>query len=206
LQHFGFDAQQASTNTEISYYTLMTRKRREILTQAEQERLADISAFRWMQRASLLLQEIKRSGVASIAANESRPAILAIGESLREFEPHVFINGRTPIHWDLHGYLHIAMRHVKEMQIGQFKGKTPFPYRADDLKTLIDKVLGQIDGVIRAHYSKPPPVGNFGRHGKMAVYFNGDYYVVKIDPNGRLLTIYVCGSSTQSAPRVSFLR
>jgi hypothetical protein len=193
LEHFGFDAQQASANREISYHTLRTRQRRRTLEPSQEERLKDIHALRQIERAVSLLKEIERSGVTVASAEDSRSAIAAISESIKDFEPHVFINGKTPIYWDLDGYLHIAMRHVKEMQLGSFKSKTPFPYRADDLKTLIDKVLGQIEEEIRAHFSTPLPASDFRRNGRMAVYFNGDYYTVRIDPQGRLVTIYVCG-------------
>jgi hypothetical protein len=200
LEHFGFDVQQASANREISYHTLRTRQRRGTLSSSEQERLSDLCALRRLERATLLLKEIARSGITAASVGESQSALTAIVESIEGFEPHVFVNGKTPVHWDLEGYLHIAMRHVKDLQIGKFKDKTPFPYRADDLKTLIDKVLGQIEGEIHAHYSKPPPIGAFRRNGRMAVYFNGDYYTVRIDPEGRLVTIHVCGERDKERP------
>jgi hypothetical protein len=95
------------------------------------------------------------------------------------------------VYWDLSGYLHIALRHVKEMQIGSFKGKTAFPYRLTELETLVERVLEQIEDEIYAHFGKPVPHGEFRRIGKWAVFFNGDHYALRIDPSGRLTTFYV---------------
>jgi hypothetical protein len=191
LKQLGFDVTQASGNAEIAYHTLVTLQRRGTLTDAQAESLRGISAIRQMKRLQALLSEIKRSGVNSSSLKNELSAVRAIQVSMETFESHVLINGKKQVYWDLEGYLHIAMRHVREMQLGCFRGKTPFPYRAADLETLVEQVLGQIDGEIHQHFAKPPPITSFGRHGKVAVYFNGDYFNVKIDPDGRLVSFHV---------------
>ncbi len=191
LRHFGFDVTQASTNVEIAFHTLMVRQRRGTLTDGQAEALRDIRAIRQLKRLQALLSEMKRSGVDATSLKDDLSAVRAIQESMESFEPHVLVNGKKQVYWDLEGYLHIAMRHVREMQLGSFKGKTPFPYRVTDLQTLVEKVLGQVTEEIHQHFAKPPPFTSFGRHGKMAVYFNGDHFNVKIDADGRLVSFHV---------------
>jgi tRNA U54 and U55 pseudouridine synthase Pus10 len=63
------------------------------------------------------------------------------------------------IFWDIDSYLNIVMRHVKQLQIGRFKNKSPFPYKFEDLQNLIEKVLGKIEDEIKRHFDeKPGPV------------------------------------------------
>lgn len=191
LKHFGFDTARASASTEVAYHTLMTRQRRGTLSEVQATTLRDIRAMRLIQRLKAFLAEMQRSGVSAAALKDDASAVRAIQESIDDFEPHVLLSGKKQIYWDIEGYLHIAMRHAREMQLGSFKSKTPFPYRAADLETLVEQVLGQIEGEIHQHFNRPPPVPSFGRHGKMAVYFNGDYFCIKIDPQGRLVSFYV---------------
>jgi hypothetical protein len=191
LKRFGYDAASASASDEIAYQTLKTKQRRKKASGSELDCLRDLEAVRIMSRAALLLEEVKRSGVNVKELNKDLPQLAAIQESLKDFEPHVLVNGRKQVYWDLRGYLHIALRHLKEMQIGAFKGKTPFPYRATELETLAEKVLGLISDEIHRHFLKPLPHGEFRRTGRWAVYFNGDHYALRIDGNGRLVMFHV---------------
>ena len=193
LNHFGFKAETASNNNEINYYRLMTIKRRSSLTSKQAERLAVLQLLRSMRRVQCLIAEVKRSGLTDRRFVEHRQQLEAISESIKDFEPHVLLNGKTQIYWDLEGYLHVALRHVKEMQVGSFQRKTPFPYRHEELKVLVEQVLAQIKQEIREHFDRPANNSPFTRHGRMAVYFNDDYYHLRIDPTGRLESFHVVG-------------
>ena len=81
------------------------------------------------------------------------------------------------------------MRHIKEYQLGNFKEKTPFPYKASDLKRLIEKVLDCVQDEFEVHKSERPD-SYFTRRGSMAVVFNGNHYNLTIDPRGRLDQFY----------------
>ena len=98
------------------------------------------------------------------------------------------------IFWDIDSYLHIVMRHVKQLQIGRFKNKSPFPYKFEDLQNLIEKVLGKIEDEIKRHFDEKPGK-EFKRVGKMSVLFNCDYYCLQIDSEGRLVNLYVTTGS-----------
>ena len=110
--------------------------------------------------------------------------------SLSEFEPSILLYGKRQIFWDVASYLHIVLRHVRQLQIGHFKHKTPFPYKCEDVQNLIEKVLGTIEGEIKRHFEEK--LGrDFKKVGRMSVLFNGDYYCLQIDKDGRLVTLYV---------------
>lgn len=103
------------------------------------------------------------------------------------------MHGKKQVYWDLDSYIHIALRHLKDHQLGSFSSKTPFPYRSDDLKILIEKVLSRIKEEIR-QYLMASPESDFTRHGKMAVFYNGDHYNLRINPEGRLTQFHMVGS------------
>lgn len=193
LRQFGFTPKQASASVEIGFHTLMTRKRRGVLTDTQAETLKELTAIRWVDRTQMLVREIERSGVSASALKADAEALAAIQDSIEHFEPHVLVAGKKQIYWELGGYLHIAMRHVKEMQLGPYKGKTPFPYKAADLEALVEQVLGQVQGEIREHFEASPPHKDFSRHGRMAVFFNGDYFHLKIDAKRRLVQFHAIG-------------
>jgi hypothetical protein len=193
LSQFGFTPEQASASVEIAFHTLMTTKRRGVLTDTQVGMLRDLTAIRQIGRIQMLLREIKRSAVSAAALRADAEALTAIQSSIEHFEPHVLLASKNQIYWDLEGYLHIAMGHVKEMQVGSYKGKTPFPYKAADLETLVEQVLRQVEDEIRSHFEASPPYKNFGRHGRMAVFFNGDYFHLKIDAEGRLVQFHAIG-------------
>jgi hypothetical protein len=191
LTQFGFDVASASANTEVGYHALMTKKRHRTISEVELDSLRELEAIRWMKRASLLLKEIERSGVRVTELKDDQARLGVIQKSVEKFEPHVLLHGKKQIYWELAGYLHIALRHVREMQVGLFKGKTPFPYGATDLEILVERVLAQVAEEIRTHYEKARPRSAFSRHGKMSIYFNGDFFSLKIDEGGRLVSFYV---------------
>jgi hypothetical protein len=62
-------------------------------------------------------------------------------------------------------------------------------YELEDLKDLIEKVLGRVHKEIELHFlgSATP----FVRSGSMAIPFNGDRFIVRIDPDGRLTQFYI---------------
>jgi hypothetical protein len=84
----------------------------------------------------------------------------------------------------------IYARHVTETLISdKYSGKTVFQYKFDDIMTLISSVLASISEDIQTHF-KSDPDKPFGRRGKRSVYYDGHYYRVEIDTNGRLETFH----------------
>jgi hypothetical protein len=192
LNLLGFEPEDARNNLNICYHRYKTRERRGTISEEEKAKLADLEFIRWSNTMIKFLGEIKKSGVSSKGLLGNEPVIRTILSSLSRFEPDILLYGKKQVYWDIDSYLHITMRHVKQLQLGHFKDRTPFPYRFEDLETLIHQVLGTIEHEIERHFSEKPGK-NFLRLGKMSVFFNGDYYCLQINKEGRLVTLYVNG-------------
>ena len=191
LETFGFDASSAAADPVVSYSRLKTKAKRTDLSPTEKEQLRNLEAIRLCDRLRLLGAELLRSGATADELRADGGRLNAIQSALMNFEPQVLLLGKKQVYWDLESYFHIVLRHVKELQLGQFKAKTAFPYQVAELKTLVEKVLSQIEAEIARHFEQPPPHNQFIRQGRMSVLFNGDYFTVRINEAGRLVTIYV---------------
>lgn len=189
LNHLGYNPETVHECTNIMYHFLKTKKRRNTLSEEDESTLSYLEVIRWSENYRKLLKEIKKSGVDTDELSKSRDIIETIISSLKDFEPDILLHGKKQVFWDVESYLHIVLRHVKQLQIGRFKEKTPFTYKFGDLEMLIMKVLGSVEDEIRRHL-KEKPGKDFTRHGKMSVLFNKDYYSFKIDKQGRLEAFY----------------
>jgi hypothetical protein len=112
--------------------------------------------------------------------------LLAVAGS---FKDEVLLIGKKPIWWDIERFLHIMIRHASDLQIGEYVKKTEFQYNYQDIRELIKNVLNSAEEDIEEEF-KANPNRNYNRQGKRAVYYNGNYYKVEIEPSGRLLTFH----------------
>jgi hypothetical protein len=192
LDYLGFDVEKVQASNNIWYHIYKTKERRKKISEEEKLKLADLEFIRRSEHFIKLFNEIKKGGVNSEELSRSGPVFETIMSSISNFEPSILLYGKKQIFWDVDSYLHIVLRHVKQLQVGHFKTKTPFPYKFEDLKNLIEKVLGTIEGEIKRHFEEKPGKA-FKRVGKMSVLFNRDYYCLQIDEEGRLVTLYVNG-------------
>jgi hypothetical protein len=192
LDYLGFDVEKVQASTRIWYHLYKTKERRKKISEEEKSRLTDLEIIRMSEILTKLFSEIKRSGVNPEELTRSGPIFETIISSISKFEPSILLYGERPIFWDMDSYLHIVLRHVKQLQLGHFKKKSPFPYKFEDLADLIEQVLRTIEREIRRHFAEK--IGkDFRRVGKMSVLFNGDYYCLQINKEGKLVTLYVNG-------------
>lgn len=105
------------------------------------------------------------------------------------FEDEVLLSWSKSIWWDLERFLHIIIRHTSDLQNGKYKEKTTFQYEFPNIRELIKSVIISVEKEIEEEF-KANPNKNFKRQGKRAIYFNGNYYRVEIEPSGRLLTFH----------------
>ena len=159
-------------------------------TDEEKEKLKDLKFIFFVDNLKLFLEEIIKYKVNMTELKQKAEILKTLILELEKFEPHILLYGKKQIYWDIQSYLHIVLRHVKQLQIGTFKAKSSFPYKHKDLEVLIEQVLGRIADEIRNHFEKYPE-REFRRGGKMSVLFNNDYYSINIDRNGRLTNIYI---------------
>ena len=193
LTFLGFDLKNVQSSLNIWYHIYKTKERRGKISEDEKTKLKDIEFIRQSHNIMKLFSEIKKCNIKSDELSKERVILESIMTSLSKFEPNILLYGKKQVFWDIDSYLHIVMRHAKQFQIGHFKSKTPFPYKFEDLETLIEQVLSSIDDEVKRHFAENTGK-DFKRVGKMSVLFNGDYYSMQIDRGGRLVNFYVTGS------------
>lgn len=133
---------------------------------------------------------IRNAGInpAKISDEESLLISNALEMSMN-FHPKILLYGENNIFWDEESYLHIILRHGREFTEKAHRSKSKFSYAAKDIEDLIEGVLDKIKTEIEANFSKLP-YSDFRREYAMAVEFNGDYYNLRINSDGRLETFY----------------
>jgi hypothetical protein len=186
----GYNKEKVINCKNIWYHAYLTKKRRKTITDEEKEKLKDLKFIFFVDNLKLFLEEIIKCKVNMTELQQKAEILKTLMLELEKFEPHILLYGKKQIYWDIQSYLHIVLRHVKQLQIGTFKAKSSFPYKHKDLEVLIEQVLGRIEDEIRNHFEKNPE-REFRRAGKMSVLFNNDYYSINIDRNGRLTNIYI---------------
>lgn len=158
------------------------------LTAIEYKEYTKVIKLRWTNNIDVLEKEIQRSGnnLKSLPI-EMQMKLITLSCM---FKNEILLMWKKPIWWDIERFLHIYLRHIAELQPdGKFKNKTNFQYEYKDIRYLICHVIGSVTNDIEEEF-KANPSKNFNRQGKRAVYYNGNYYKVEIEPSGRLLTFH----------------
>lgn len=107
-------------------------------------------------------------------------------------ERRLNVLGKYPIYIDLHSYLHIYMRHVEGFYVSKlFEHKDNFQWGEQDVFSVMERVVEYIDNEYQT-FRKESPTKKFSKYGRESVYFEGDYYTLHIEPNGRIGTFYKC--------------
>lgn len=194
LNHFGFDKDSAASNMNIRYHWYKVKERRGTLSEDQKKQLSEIQNIRDMDGIIALGKELIACGVNEQELVGRTDTLQELANSVTSFKPSILLHGKKQVYWDLDSYVHIVMRHVKDYQLGKYKEKTPFPYKVEDLKMLIEKVLGRIENEYKLHASQKPN-SVFLRQGTRAVAFNGDHYDVRISSDGRLMQFNARGKN-----------
>lgn len=185
LEHFGFTLDDVSKDMNVWYHFYQTKERRNALLEADKQKYIEIQEILNTEKFNKIMRELLESGVKAEVLKNTGKILPEIINSCLSFKPSILLHGKKQIYWNLDSFIHILMRHVKDYQLGNFKKKTPFSYKEKDLKDLIEKVLACVKEEYKEHILKKPG-SLFSRQGRWAVLFNGDYYNLRIEPDGRL--------------------
>jgi hypothetical protein len=193
LNALGFSLEQAKIDHAIWYQTYKSLERQGKITLERVETFNEMKLLESLTRLNALVSEIKISGAFELTEINENEQFKKICEQTFKFTPSILMHGKQQVFWDLQSYLHIALRHVQEFQLGRFKEKTPFVYKANDIASLLEKVLRCVEEDLRA-YLLEKPKNTFKRHGSMAIEFNGDFYNISIEPSGRVEQFHMIGN------------
>ena len=190
LKHLGFDEHDLKDNLNIWNQLYQVKERRGQLSELDEKNYREVKSILSLEKMIKAVKELAISGLGNCEGESEKIILREIFESIKAFSPSILLHGENQVYWDVDSYIHIALRHVKDYQVGNYKDKTPFPYKVGDLKSLIEKVLQRVEDELEQHLSQES--GNdFTRHGKMAIFYNGDYYHLRINAEGRLTQFHV---------------
>jgi len=152
---------------------------------------AKLIVERYDEREKLIKLEMERAGGKIEAiAEKYGDEIKNLKNAAHSFDEDIILFGKKLIYLDLERFLHIYARHVEETHVGEgFDNKTVFQYKYDDIRRIIKAVVESEADAIQEHF-KSMPDRKFVRMGKRSIYYEGHYYRVEVEPNGRLLTFH----------------
>ena len=98
------------------------------------------------------------------------------------------LNAASRVYWDFERCAHILLRHYEGFFIEEstYRGDK-FLYSKRDVKLLAEKVIQDLGPNIQVALSEGR---DFYRRGSEAYYYQGDYYQITIDKNGKLMQFH----------------
>ncbi|MCL6102077.1 MAG: hypothetical protein M1292_06235 [Bacteroidetes bacterium] len=176
--------------TRIKKYYLKSRLTHNHASDDEINELKEIEFQEIKQKILVLRKEIERVGIRKENIDIIKCRIEHIVPELLQFREKRLTHGKFAVWLNYKRFLHIFLEHVSETNLGgNFESKTKFQYVKDDIFRLIEIVLDIVYDEIQKHFIEKPEK-NFKRHGEMAIYYDGDYYALDINPSGLLMTFY----------------
>ena len=149
------DPQTCQIKKGIRYHQLDRKYfSKEDLTAEEDKEFKMLIQETVRERVPVLLNELTKSteklkeiGIKYSQALKRTSALASI------FKVERLLMCRFPVWWDFERFLHIYLRHVQEIQVGErFTEKTRFQYAFKDIRKLIEIVLEQIQDEIEKHF------------------------------------------------------
>lgn len=187
-----FDKNGAIVNQEVGYFWLLWKKEAGKLTEKNKTDLMHLSQNRIANRFGLADKELQNMGLSfkKLAKTYPKKADLLFSKIVNFHEYRYNVVGKHLLYMSFESFLHIYLRHVKELAVeNQFGKRSKFQLAEKDLKATMDIVLGALNNEYQT-YKDEHPNSRFFRKGNMAYYYNGDYYDVDILPDGQIGSFY----------------
>ena len=187
-----FDENGAIVNQEVAYFWLLWKKNAGKLTEKNEKDLMQLSRNRIANRFELADKELKSMGLSldKLVQNYPEKANLLFLRIIYFHEHRYNIVGKHLLYTSFESFLHIYLRHVKELTVeNQFGERSKFQLAEKDLIATMNIVLGALNDEYQK-YKDEHPNNRFFRKGRMAYYYNGDYYDVDILPDGQIGSFY----------------
>ena len=175
---------------EVKFHFLYCKYMNDKVEDGEIEELKKIKLAQYEKRVPIVVNEIKKNGlqISKLQDLEKSNFNKAVG-LLSNVDDKLILPYPKPIWCDFDRLAHIYLGHVKELYIGaEGNGNTFFQYSFKELRNVISTVLQ----IIYDEFIAEIKVTNrtFIRRGSRAVEFDGHYYRIELEINGRLLTFH----------------
>ena len=187
-----FDENGKIVNQEVAYFWLMWKNNAGQLTEKNKEDLLQLAKNRIVNRFELADKELENMGLSldKLVKNYPEKANLLISRIINFHERRYNIVGRHLLYMSFKSFLHIYLRHVKELSVeNQFGERSKFQLAEKDLNSTMNIVLDALNDEYQK-YKDEHPNNRFFRKGNMAYYYNGDYYDIDILPDGQIGSFY----------------
>lgn len=187
-----FNAEGEIKNNDVAYYYLMWKDKAGIIKDKEKGKLDYLIHNQFFERVALLETTLKEIDLDLKKFTGCYPKSTGlIFEKIMNFHDKSFnTTGKFPLYMDFKSLLHIYFRHTNELNVSsQYANRDKFQLEEKDIMTVIDFVMRQLNDEYQA-FKEEHPDSRFFRAGKMAYYYNGDYYHVNVESDGRISTFY----------------
>ena len=187
-----FDKNGVIVNQEVGYFWLLCKKAIGKLTKSNELDLKLLTQNRIASRIVLANKELLNMGLSfeKLAKKYPEKAALLFSKIVNFREHRYNVVGKHLLYMSFESFLHIYLRHVQELAVeNQFVERSKFQLVEKDLNATMDLVLGALNDEYQA-YKNEHPNNRFFRKGKMAYYYNGDYYDIDILPDGQIGSFY----------------
>lgn len=137
------DSVSGNIKDDIKYYYLKVKFLNSETNKEEVTELENLIKKRAKANVSLLLAELNRASEKLKETVTSNPTTFqSLVKLCTNFESDLLLPHKIPIWWDFERFLHIYLRHVKEIKMGKrFEDKTVFQYKLEDVKFIIKAVI-----------------------------------------------------------------
>lgn len=175
---------------EVRFHFLYCKYMNDKNEDGDIEELKKIKLAQYERRVPIVINEIKKNGlqISKLQDLEKSNFNKAIA-LLSNIDDKLILPYPKPIWCDFERLAHIYLGHFKELYIGaEGNGNTFFQYNFKELQNVISNVLQ----IIYDEFIAEIKVTNrtFIRRGSRSVEFDGHYYRIELEPNGRLLTFH----------------
>jgi hypothetical protein len=176
----------------VRFYELAAKQKNSETSEEERKEFSQLIKERRIERLEVLKKELTKTNINSLEEfQEKHPDIFfEIYKTSLIFDDDTFTISKSPIpvYWDFKSYLHIYLRHCDELQPeGHFKLKTPFAYSQKNIRRILKIAIEKLEDRIQERLSKGL---DFRMYGEKTLYFNGNYYSIRIESNGRVDSFY----------------
>lgn len=181
-------------NNDVSLKYLSWKEEAGRLTESDKKHLAKLRYLQMKERLGKLDKALDGiGGLTKFMERFPEKADLLVDKVLRFHEHRYNAIGKHLLYMDLDSFIHIYLRHVEELKnIQIYEERSKFQLREEDVMIVIEHVLYDLNDNYQ-HFKDEHPDWEYRKYSDQAYYYNGDYYAIRIDVNGRLTTFYKLG-------------
>ena len=187
-----FDKDGHIAMTNVGYHYLKWGEEAGFLGEKDKEILGELKRRRTHERLGILKEELKKAGISFnlFRGNYKEQAMFFIQKLFTFHDKSFNILGKHPLYMDYRSFVHIYMRHVDDVNMGeQLAQKDKFQLHEKDVMYMINHVMHELEKDYQ-QFRDANPDKKYKRTGDKAFYCLGDYYEVFVDKDGRLESFY----------------